>query len=27
VYYFHPRYVVAVDQMTGSVLSVEKVQH
>ena len=27
VYYFHPRYVVTVDQMTGSVLSVEKVQH
>lgn len=27
VYYFHPRYVVAVDQMTGSVLSVERVQH
>lgn len=27
VYYFHPRYVVAVDQMTGLVLSVEKVQH
>lgn len=27
VYYFHPRYVVVVDQMTGTVLSVENVQH
>ena len=24
VYYFHPRYVVAVDQQTGTVLSVER---
>lgn len=27
VYYFHPCYVVTVDQMTGAVLSVDNVQH